>query len=85
VLISFVNRASHWRTIIARDIRLTVFFAGGLESAPLPGVAEIDQSISIVVETAQNPDRANFPSKSKAKVFDGPGVGIPATDEKFCA
>jgi hypothetical protein len=53
--------------------------------APLPGVAEIDQSISIVVETAQNPDRANFPSKSKAKVFDGPGVGFSASAEKFCA
>jgi hypothetical protein len=28
---------------------------------------EIDRSLSIVVETAQNSNRANFPLKSKAK------------------
>jgi hypothetical protein len=84
VWISFAIWASPWRTIINRDIRLTVFFAGGLESPPSPSVAEIDQSISIVVETAQNSNRANFPLKSKAGKFDGLTVGFRPSAENFC-
>jgi hypothetical protein len=38
-----------------------------------------------VLETAQNPDRANFPLKSKAKKFDGLRVGFRPSDEKFYA
>jgi hypothetical protein len=45
---------------------LTVFFAGGSELASLPGLTKIDQPISIVLETEQNPDRGKFPLKSKA-------------------
>jgi len=49
------------------------------------GLDEIDRSLSIVVETAQNPNRANFPLKSKAKNFDGLTVGFRPSAENFCA
>jgi hypothetical protein len=78
-------RRLRWRTPIARDIRLTVFFSGGSKWPPLPGFAEIDRSIAIVVEAAQNLNRANFPLKSKAKKFDGLAVGFGPSEEIFCA
>jgi len=37
---------------------------------------KIDRSLSIDDETALNPNRANFPLKSKAKNFDGSTVGF---------
>ncbi len=45
---------------------------------------EIDQSMSIVVEAAQNSNRTNFPLKSKAKTFDGLTVGFRPSAENFC-
>jgi hypothetical protein len=46
---------------------------------------KIDQSLSIVAETALNPNRANSPLKSKAKNFDGLAVGFRPSEEIFCA
>jgi hypothetical protein len=46
---------------------------------------KIDRSWSIVVETAQNPNRANFPLKSKAKKFDGPPLGFRPSKERSYA
>jgi hypothetical protein len=38
--------------------------------------AEIDRSMAIAVEAAQNSNRAIFPLNSKAKKFDGSPVGF---------
>ena len=47
--------------------------------------AEAPRSLMrIVVEAAQNLDRANFPLKSKAKKFDGLTVGFRPSAENFC-
>jgi hypothetical protein len=46
---------------------------------------EIDQSLSIVLETAQNPNCAIFPLKSKARKFDGPPLGLGLSEENICA
>ena len=43
---------------------------------------EIDQSLSIVAETEQNPNRRNCPLNSTAQIFDGCGVGFPSCAEK---
>jgi hypothetical protein len=45
---------------------------------------KIDQSLAIVVETALDSNRANFPLKSKAKNFDGSMVGLRPLEERFC-
>jgi hypothetical protein len=45
---------------------LTVFFADGSELASLPGLTKIDRSLSIVVETSPNSNRAIFSLKSNA-------------------
>jgi hypothetical protein len=39
-------------------------------------ISQMDQSIAIVVEPAQNLNRANFPLKSKAKKSDGLWIGV---------
>ncbi|HEX4077568.1 MAG TPA: hypothetical protein VHX61_01665 [Rhizomicrobium sp.] len=44
--------------------------------------SEIDRSMAIVVEAAENLNRANFPLKSKAKKFDGLAVGFRPSAEK---
>jgi hypothetical protein len=49
------------------------------------GCAEIDRLMAIVIEAAQNLNRANFPLKSKAKKFDGLTVGFRPSAENFCA
>jgi hypothetical protein len=41
--------------------------------------------LAIVVEAAQNLNRANFPLKSKAENFDGSMVGFGPSAEKICA
>jgi hypothetical protein len=46
---------------------------------------KIDRSLAIVVEAAQNLNRAIFPLKSKAKNFDGSLFGLRATLGKICA
>jgi hypothetical protein len=40
--------------------------------------------MAIVVEAAQNLNRAIFPLKSKAKKFDGLTVGFRPSAENFC-
>lgn len=49
------------------------------------GFDEIDRSIAIVVEAAQNLNCVIFPLKSKAKNFDGLVVGFRPSEEIFCA
>jgi hypothetical protein len=39
-------------------------------------ISKIDRLISIVVETEKTAHRGKFPSKSKAKKFDGLAVGV---------
>jgi hypothetical protein len=46
---------------------------------------KIDQSLSIVAETALKPNRANSPLKSKAENFDGSAVGFRPSEEIFSA
>jgi hypothetical protein len=46
---------------------------------------EIDQPLSRVLETVQNPNRANFPLISKAKNFDGPSLGFGPSEGGFFA
>src|SRR5580704_15066089 len=48
---------------------------GRQRRSPL-SLSKIDQSIAIVVEAEQNPNRANFPLKSKARNFDGSVIGF---------
>jgi hypothetical protein len=70
------------RRLISGDGLLSARFA----ALPLPrewGNRPIDRSMSIVVETAQNSNRANFPLKSKAKKFDGLAVGFRPSAENF--
>jgi hypothetical protein len=43
---------------------VTVFFRGRGDMVLACGSDEIDRSLSIVVETAQNPNSANLPLKS---------------------
>jgi hypothetical protein len=50
-------------------MRLTAFSPADRQHRPRQRFSKIVQSMAIVVETAQNLDRANFPSKSKAKDF----------------
>jgi hypothetical protein len=78
------DRASRWRTTIGHDTKLTAFFSVDQGWARSLAFAEIDQSIAIVVEAAQNLNRANFPLKSKAKKFDGLTVGLSPSAENFC-
>jgi hypothetical protein len=63
---------------------VTVFFWGRGDMVFACGLDEIDRSLSIVVETAQNPNRAIFPLKSKAEKFDGSMVGVRPSSENFC-
>jgi len=55
---------------------LTVFFPRAPCGTRLGEPEEIDRSLAIVVEAAQNLNRANFPLKSKAKKFGGLMVGF---------
>jgi hypothetical protein len=64
---------------------LTVFFSGCFAAPCWREIAEIDRSIAIVAEAAQNLNRASFPLKSKAKNFDGLAVGFRPSEEIFCA
>jgi hypothetical protein len=48
---------------------LTVFFHASAAGRCVSATREIDGSSSIVAETAQNPNRANFRLKSKVKKF----------------
>jgi hypothetical protein len=62
---------------------VTVFleFAGFDPSAVVR--RKIDRSIAIVIEDAQNWNRANFSLKSKAKNFDGAMVGFRPSAKSF--
>jgi hypothetical protein len=55
---------------------VTVFSRGGGHTVLTGAFEEIDQSIAIVVEAAQNLNRAIFLLKSKAKRFDGSSAGL---------
>jgi hypothetical protein len=55
---------------------LTVFFHPGAKRASGSTTRKIDRLLAIVVEGAQNLNRAIFPFKSRAKVFDGSMVGF---------
>jgi hypothetical protein len=55
---------------------VTVFSRIGAQCAEWLMARKIDRSLSIDDETALNPNRANFPLKSKAKNFDGSTVGF---------
>ncbi|MFA7307369.1 MAG: hypothetical protein WC026_11910 [Hyphomicrobium sp.] len=60
-------------------------FPHALSGARRSKPEEIDRSIAIVVEAAQNLNRAIFSLKSKAKKFDGLAVGFRPSEEIFCA
>jgi hypothetical protein len=64
---------------------MTVFFFAKPTRLFSLEISKIDRLISIVVETEKNADRGKFPSKSKAKKFDGSLVGFRPSEEKFCA
>jgi hypothetical protein len=55
---------------------MTVFLSPIKRSRDRHHRRRIDRSIAIVVEAAQNVNRAKFPLKSKAKKFDGSPVGL---------
>jgi hypothetical protein len=63
---------------------VTVFLCDWLATLASRAIGKIDRSIAIVVEDAQNRNRANFPLKSKAKKFDGLTVGFRPSAESFC-
>jgi hypothetical protein len=63
---------------------MTVFSPGGGHTVLARGFDEIDRSIAIVVEAAQNSNCVNFPLKSKAKKSDGLAVGFRPSAENFC-
>jgi hypothetical protein len=63
---------------------VTVFSRTGAQCPEWLMARKIDRSLSIDDETALNPNRANFPLKSKAKKFDGLTVGFRPSAEKFC-
>jgi hypothetical protein len=60
-------------------------FLAGAQRVASSMRSKIGQSLSIVVETSPNSNRANFPLKSKAKKFDGLAVGFRLSEEYFCA
>jgi hypothetical protein len=61
-------------------------YSGTRSLAPSQSASlKIDQSSPIVVETAQIPNRANSPLKSKAKNFDGSSLGFRPSRERNCA
>jgi hypothetical protein len=75
---TIMTKQTHW--FISSD----GLFFGGLSYGGCERFEKIDRSIAIVVEAAQNLNRANFPLKSKAKKSDGLIVGLRPSAENFC-
>jgi hypothetical protein len=57
-------------------LKLTVFFEPAPQRDYRRWIQQIDQSMAIVVETAQYPNRTNFTLESKARKLDGSLVGF---------
>jgi hypothetical protein len=64
---------------------LTVFSPAGCHAAHIQGIREIDRSVAIVAEAAQNSNRAIYPLTSEVEKFDGLIVGSWASEEKILA
>lgn len=76
---------ARWRTTSDRAIGADGIFLAGAQRVASSMRSKIGQSLSIVVETSPNSNRANFPLKSEAKKFDGSLFGFRASPEKNCA